>query len=289
MTKENQISTIVAACVLLSGLLVATFYINAYFSKEEEPACGEAASSIFQMNVKAPTGRLMTPIGLQTELGMNALGVIDHTRVVNTGNRSPKVAIEVSLNKGSTSPYLAKGAMSGVAFQWEPSQLRSANTVCLRYAVKLPKEFKPGNGGVLPGLFGGRLMPISENSNGSDGFAIHTLWRMDGRLELHAQIPTTQASNMAMLKREKFDFSKGRWVWLDQEIKLNTPGQNDGAYKLWIDSKIAYENHAMAWRSDDKFSINGVSGAIYYGTPGRESTAPEDIVIGVSPFQLSWN
>ena len=61
------------------------------------------------------------------------------------------------------------------------------------------------------------------------------------------------------------------------------------AHKLWIDSKKVYENTEMAWRSDDKISINGVSGSIYYGTPGRESTAPEETAIGVSPFQLSWN
>ncbi len=287
MTNENQISTLVTASIVISGLVVAWYFISSIFFKEEEVACGASASNIYQMNVKSSTGQLLTPIGLQSELGMNALGILENTRVVNTGISTPPVAIEISLPEGSSSPYQSSQKTGGIDFKWQPRDLVSANTACVRFALKFNDDFKPGKGGVLPGIFAGNIH-LEEDSDGNNGFAIHALWNTKGQIELHAQIPNNRISNPAILKRKQFDIAKGRWVWIDQQITLNTPDENDGTFKLWIDGKLAYENARIAWRKDASLALKGVSGSVYYGGPKKVSTAPESTTIGLSPFQLSW-
>lgn len=288
MTKEQQISAMVSAAAVLTGLCLVGYYASTIFSQEEEIACGAAASRIEQMNVKAPSGQLMTPIQFQTELGRDNRGIVQRSRVVKVSDAPPDVAIEVSLPKGSASPLRPQSVPGGIVFKWAPDGLKTATSACLRYAVRLPEDFEPGKGGVLPGVFGGTLPPIREISDGTTGFAIHALWRPDGKLEFHPQVPTNKLSNPAMLSRGKYKLARGRWVWIDQKIMLNTPGQNDGAYKLWIDGKLSFEHDQVAWRANADIGLNGISGAVYYGGPKWISSAPVATVIGLSPFQLSW-
>ena len=51
----------------------------------------------------------------------------------------------------------------------------------------------------------------------------------------------------------------GRWFCIETRMKLNTPGQSDGVYSLWIDGKLEAEKTGLNWRgSYTQYGINAV-------------------------------
>jgi hypothetical protein len=68
-------------------------------------------------------------------------------------------------------------------------------------------------------------------------------------------------------------FEKNRWYCIEQYIKLNTLGQNDGILRSWVDGRLAYERTNWRWRDVDSLKIERIWMIVYHGGP---VTAPQD-------------
>lgn len=287
MKNEDKITAMITGGAVLCAAVTIGYYAVALTTDEGAPACSQTASQIYQMNLLSSSGDPMSVIELQSELGGSALGIMNNTRVIKETGVPDNVALEVALSSLGRPGKTFTRASSGAVYAWNPNAVATAEHICLRYALKVPADFDPGDGGLLPGIYGGSRLPVKKKSDGTSGFAIRTLWRDDGRLVLYAQVPENNVSGPGMIGNKKFAFDKGRWVWIDQEIELNTPGQNDGVFRFWIDNKMAYEHKNVAWRTEN-LGITGIIGDVYYGSPSRGVMAPpSNTAVRISSFQIS--
>jgi len=66
---------------------------------------------------------------------------------------------------------------------------------------------------------------------------------------------------------------KGRWVAVEQHLRLNTPGRPDGVLRAWIDGQLAFEKRDIHWRDSATLKIETLWMNVYHGgsaTPDRE-------------------
>lgn len=82
--------------------------------------------------------------------------------------------------------------------------------------------------------------------------------------------------------RGSFSFKQGEWTQLRQEVRLNTPGEQDGGFVLWVDGAKVLERRDIYYRSapdsgsdDDGDSEDGdgdgeVSGGLLTGILHQE-------------------
>eukprot|EP00112_Aurelia_sp_Birch-Aquarium-sp1_P010135 Seg21789.1 transcript_id=Seg21789.1/GoldUCD/mRNA.D3Y31 product="hypothetical protein" protein_id=Seg21789.1/GoldUCD/D3Y31 len=47
----------------------------------------------------------------------------------------------------------------------------------------------------------------------------------------------------------------GKWVCVEQYMKLNTPGKKDGIARAWVDGKLVFEKKDYHWRNTDELKI----------------------------------
>lgn len=73
-----------------------------------------------------------------------------------------------------------------------------------------------------------------------------------------------------------------RWYCIEQYLKLNTPGKQDGILKAWIDGKQVYEKSDVRLRNISSIKIESVWMNIYHGgtkKPNREMSLYLDNVV----------
>lgn len=64
----------------------------------------------------------------------------------------------------------------------------------------------------------------------------------------------------------------GRWVCVESHIKLNSPGQPDGIFELWVDGKLEASRTDLNWHGEwQEFGINAVFLENYCNTNGKGS------------------
>ena len=58
----------------------------------------------------------------------------------------------------------------------------------------------------------------------------------------------TPGAGYAPIRQDAFTLPKGRWVRIEQELVLNTPGQADGIARLWLDGDLKAEGTGLKLR-----------------------------------------
>jgi hypothetical protein len=79
----------------------------------------------------------------------------------------------------------------------------------------------------------------------------------------------------------------GRWIRIESHVKLNTPGQSDGEFDLWIDGKLEASRKALNWHGSWKdYAINAVYLENYWnsGALKTESRWFDDFVVSIRPI-----
>ncbi len=79
----------------------------------------------------------------------------------------------------------------------------------------------------------------------------------------------------------------GRWVCIESHIKLNTPGQSDGVFELWVDGKIEATRVDLDWHGTwTEYAINAVFLENYWnqGSVKRQSRWFDNFVISTKPI-----
>src|SRR5262249_28667028 len=80
----------------------------------------------------------------------------------------------------------------------------------------------------------------------------------------------------------------GRWVCVESHVKLNTPGQRDGVFELWIDGRLETSRTDLDWTGawNDE-GINAVFLEHYWnsGSVRRQARWFDDFVISPQPIR----
>jgi isochorismate hydrolase len=70
-------------------------------------------------------------------------------------------------------------------------------------------------------------------------------------------------------------------VFVEQEVKLNTPGQDDGVLRMWVDGQLKVQNLGTNLRGRPETALTGVVSDIGYARGSSDAVA-----IKVSPFMV---
>lgn len=272
-----------AAIMLMAGVI---FLLRSAFVSEVVTPCSERYTELTEFNLDSGNG-ILSPAQLVAMIGPSQRDIYNNAKVVRVrgvpGQRALKVAVE---NKGMETGE--PGETNGIGFLWSPQTLTGAKSACLTYSVYLPKDFDFGGGGVLPGLYAGKPLKLSAAADPEAAIAQRIVWRNNNRGNLYAQLPGDETNGGAFLSQKGFELPTGRWVQVEQELELNTPGVADGSTRVWVDGDMVVEKKWLNWRKSENLQLAGVMADVGYGVPRRVVSPPKDTKLYLSPMQLRW-
>jgi hypothetical protein len=278
-------STRVALTYAMAGILVigaAFVLVPPMFAPATATPCGEryANSTLFRLE---RDGAVVTLDEIRARVGESrALGLSENVEIVKPADPRIPAAMQVSL-RGNSGASTSSAASGGVAFPWQPHSVRTGTASCLTYNVFFIGDFEFQNGGTLPGIEGSDRSQTSQ-----DHFAGNLVWHEDGWIGVQLAVASGDQSESAGLEARNFTFPRGRWIRVDQEVVLNTPGASDGALRVWIDEALAIERTDIAFRNKVDVGFDGVAANVFYGAVGAVAWAPSETTIWISPLELSW-
>ncbi len=150
----------------------------------------------------------------------------------------------------------------------------------VRYYLRFGENWLPTDGGKLPGIsgtygvagWGGR--PV----DGTDGWSARGTYRTVipdgnplarhsaiGNYVYHADMTGQYGDVDLWLDGCAGVLNKNRWYSVETYVKLNTPGQNDGILRGWIDGRLAYERTNWRWRDVTSLKVEQIWMNFYHG------------------------
>lgn len=278
MAKKNAGSVTLYVNIVggLCALGIGAYAVRSQFEEKGPPRCSSSYPPSMQIALETPAGQPLSAIELQSRAGAQERGVIDNAKVVSEAGAPARNLLEVRLSGG---------ADGGIRSEWTAAGLASAHSACLAYSVWLPDGFAFTRPGLLPGLYGGRKPEVPVADGERDGFATRIVWHENGAGELVAQWPGP-SDRRGVNAGAGFTLSPGRWLRIEQEVVLNSPGNTDGVLRLWVDGRLVAERDDVAFGAEQPLSIAGIAGDVGY--LGRAAAGADDSVVRLSPFDVSW-
>lgn len=184
--------------------------------------------------------------------------------------------IRVRYPKGSINPSNKKAPLGGAGFLAPIKADGETEDVCLHYEVRFQDSFKFAKGGKLPGLYGGDAPSGGDDVSGRDGWSIRPMWRKEGKGELYEYVANKKGKYGASVGRGLYEWPDGRWVEIDIQTKLNTPGEPDGITRLWVDGKLIMEQTDVVFRTVDDIHIDGIMFSTFFGGSSKAWKSPKD-------------
>lgn len=286
MQQFNVKSIVFNAAAGLVVLSTFIFMLRSLFVTEVVPPCSARYPSPIEFTLDNGNGP-MSPVQLVGMIGESQRGIYRNAKVVRVRDTVGKNALKVTLRPDADDARTT-GEGNGIGFQWSPAGIAGASAACLSYSVYLPEKFDFGGGGVLPGLYAGTPASINEVSDGKRYVAQRLVWRNGGRANLYAQLPGYETNGGAYLHQDGVEFPRGRWVMVEQEIKLNDLGKTNGLSRLYFDGEMKIEKQWIEWRKNGKLTLTGVHAEVTYAMPRRDVVPPKETAIYVTPLQLRW-
>lgn len=165
-------------------------------------------------------------------------------------------------------------------FQFAKRTGSEPEEIWFRYYLRFASDWDPQiQGGKLPGVSGtyGRAGWGGRPVNGRDG------WSARGSFDrqIGGETPIGFYTYHVDMKGKygsiwKWDppLRNNRWYAIEQHVKLNTPGRNDGVMRAWIDGKPAFEKTDVRFRDTSDLKIEMVWMNVYQG--GAKPAATDD-------------
>lgn len=274
-SMNSIIFNVAGGAVLLT---VGAYMLSSYFLKPAIVPCAGRYPAGFQLTFDGSDGKPMTPIDLQARSGSREWGLLQNASVVPGDAKSKDSVLNVKLVATDAESGTTE---NGVGFTWEPHEIAGAKSACLSYRVFMPADFAFQESGILPGLFGASDVSQIDELQPADSFALRVGWGQAGDAGMDVRIPTS--SGFWETPPRKTPWPLNRWVTVEQEVKLNTPGKDDGVVRLWIDGALTIDRGGMPLRNSAQSELSGVVADVAYA---RTIGAPADVRI--SPFVLQW-
>lgn len=252
------------------------------FIRDDVESCRVRYSNAVQWSLQRDDGQLLTASDLQARLGGTDWGLMDRATVVKADHKAGS-ALAVDLAGGLGRTATTPSQSTGAGFEWSPQSAGPVAAACLSYAFKFGRDFDFAAGGRLPGLLGG---PAGSDRKTPEAFSVRVAWDDKGQLDLHTQFPGMNTSRALSNELDTAELPRGRWVTVDQEVILNTPGLSDGVVRVWVDGKLRYESRKATYRAETAAAVRGVLAEVAYARqPGPRDGASEVLV---TPFEFRW-
>ncbi len=132
-----------------------------------------------------------------------------------------------------------------------------------RYYVRFPVDFDWVKGGKLPGLYG-VYVKEGKVSPGDGGFAVRISWRKKGFGAVDAYLPNAP-NHLKTFAKNGWAWNPGLWSCVELGLRLNTPGQSDGAVSVWIDNAPVHHESNLELRLSDKPHVGGLAFTTFFG------------------------
>lgn len=261
--------------VALIGIASIVTIGRSMLGGNEAETCRVRYDNAVQWSLLRDDGQLLTPSDLQARLGASEWGVLDRVSVIKV-DHGPGAALAVDL-----APRRSVSQSHGAGFEWGPQSAGPVVAACASYAFKLDPKFDFAAGGRLPGLLGG---PAGSDRTTPEAFSARLAWDDSGQLDILSQAPA--GSRLLSNERHTVEMPRGRWVAVDQEVILNTPGNSDGVLRVWLDGKLSFESHKVAFRTDAAATVRGILAEVAYARQpaARDGASP----VLVTPFEFRW-
>ena len=278
MQSDKKLNLFINLGGSLIGVFVLGYVVYSAYYTATEPPCSERYAAPIRFALQTAAGKPLTPIDLQARAGLRDVGVIDNAAVVAVKDGPSPDALEVKLRSLPGGDDASAKTRNGIEFRWSPPGMNGAAATCLAYSVWLPDKFDFGDGGFLPGVFGGDSGTARQQA-ATDRLTVTLEWSDNGIPSLTAAL---DGSERLRLSGAGTPLATGRWLKMEQEVILNDPGQKNGTVRLWVDGELIVENERVQLRKDDKVLLTGVHAAI-----GYERTPPPDSLLRLSPLEIA--
>ncbi len=188
---------------------------------------------------------------------------------------------------------IPRGEHTGMnaGFNFAEETGKEPEEIYFRYYLRISDAWQTSHNGKLPGISGtyNRGGWGGRPSNGENGWSARGLFRMIapdgnplqsripiGNYVYHADMPGTYGDSRVWQRGWLGFLEKNRWYCIEQYLRLNTPGENDGVLRGWIDGRLAYEETGWRWRDTEALKIEKIWMNVYHGGSAR---APQDIYL----------
>lgn len=155
-----------------------------------------------------------------------------------------------------------------------------------RYYLRLGNDWNSDRGGgKFPGFSGtygragwGGRKPDGYNGWSARGMFLSTVAKGPhrGKTPIGNYIYHVDHANVYGEQRSWSSFDslleKNRWYSIEQYIKLNTPGQNDGVLQAWVDGRLVMTLDNLRFRDTDALKVEKVWFDFYHGGGARPSS-----------------
>lgn len=163
---------------------------------------------------------------------------------------------------------------ASLAYHFRERTGAEPDEIFFRYYLRFSDDWKPERGGKLPGLAGtyGRAGWGGRRVDGTDGWSARGLFQgqRDGRTPIgfycyHADMPGRYGDEWVWREGDFPGLENNRWYCIEQHVRLNSPGKNDGILRGWVDGVPAFEKTDVRMRNVDALKIETAWLNLYYG------------------------
>ncbi|WP_055526384.1 polysaccharide lyase [Streptomyces graminilatus] len=212
------------------------------------------------------------------------------TRAVYLPRRDSRLGqvVRVQYPARSASPAVAReyDRPWGGAQLYLPLKSGPVDALHLRYYVRFPKGFDFVRGGKLPGLYGGTVTSGRKIPDGRNGLSTRYMWRTGGKAEVYAYLPTS-VEHGTSLGRGAWHWSRGRWLCVEQAVRLNRPGRSDGTIDVSVDGGRVLHTGGLKFRTTDKLGIEGIFFSTFFGGSDESWATPRAQHVDFAGFAVS--
>ncbi|MFJ8825720.1 polysaccharide lyase [Streptomyces sp. NPDC102467] len=191
---------------------------------------------------------------------------LDRAAVLTDGGPASGPFLRVHYPARSASPTVARtyDRPQGGTQLYLPLRDGPVDRLHLRYYLRFPHGFDFVKGGKLPGLYGGHATSGGHVPDGENGLSTRYMWRSGGRGEVYAYLPTSLVHGTS-LGRGDWSWPAGRWVCVEQSVRLNHPDRSDGSVTVLLDGRRVLRRTGLEFRTTDELRIEGVFFSTFFG------------------------
>lgn len=183
-------------------------------------------------------------------------------------------ALKVTIRKGKTQGL-------NMHYRFAQSGRTEPEEVFFRYYLRFGESWDPTlEGGKMPGLSGsyGRAGWGGRRSDGKNGWVARGSFftvpreasplshlRGIGSYLYHADMQGAYGAILGWGRGPSAALEKNRWYAVEQQVRMNRPGEKDGILRAWIDGQLVFERTNLRYRDIPELRIESVWMNVYHG------------------------
>ncbi|MEM7009975.1 MAG: polysaccharide lyase [Verrucomicrobiota bacterium] len=178
---------------------------------------------------------------------------------------------------------IAEGTTTGLntLYKFKDKTGEEPEEIYFRYYLRLADDWRQTvQGGKLPGISGtyGRAGWGGRKVDGTDGWSARGLFKktipegnpLSGLTPIgfycyHAEMEGNYGTNWVWQNDYRGYLETNRWYAIEQFCRMNTPGDNNGVLRAWVDGRLAFEKTDIRFRDTNELRIEQIWMNLYHG------------------------